>query len=139
MRWIVNNFWLKLLALMLSVSCWFYVKEVLKREKHELQSQDKVYSDTVIFKKIPVQLVLEGEPLEGYRIIKEKVTVRPEAIFVTGPKSLLDNVYYVRTTSISVTGFSKTFTKKVELVSFKDSLPLKNELVEVTIPIEKSQ
>lgn len=137
MKWLLNNFWIKIAALILSVSCWFYVTEVLSREQHKL-SKENIYSENFISKKVLVQLVLEGLPQEGFKVIKEKITVKPESIFIVGPKRTLEDIEYVRTVPISVSGFSKTFTKKVELISLKEGVSIKDEFVEVTIPIEKS-
>ncbi|MBM3253012.1 MAG: YbbR-like domain-containing protein [Candidatus Omnitrophica bacterium] len=137
MKWLLNNFWLKIAALILSVSCWFYVKEVLNREQHRL-NKENVSSEILISKKVAVQLVLEGIPQEGFKVIKEKIAIKPESIFIVGPKEAIEDTAFIRTFPISISGFSKTFTKKVELVSFKEGISLKNGFVEVTIPIEKS-
>ncbi len=137
MKWLVSNFWLKVAALILSASCWFYVKGTLSRQQHNLD-KEKVYSENFTSKKVPIQLVLEGVPQEGFKVIKEKIIVRPESIFVVGPKGTLEDVGFVRTAPIGISGFSKTFTRKVELVSLKEGVSIKDEFVEVTIPIEKS-
>ncbi len=137
MRWLVSNFWLKFAAFILAISCWFYVKETLSREQHML-GKEGVYSENFTSKRIPVQLVLEGEPQEGFKIIREKIVIKPDSIYLAGSKATLEDVGFIRTSPISISGFSKTFTKKVELASIKGGILFKNEFVEVTIPIEKS-
>lgn len=33
-NWLLNNFWIKIVALILAVITWFYVNEEIIREKH---------------------------------------------------------------------------------------------------------
>jgi len=32
-KWIINNFWIKIISLVLAVITWFYVKEEMTKEK----------------------------------------------------------------------------------------------------------
>jgi hypothetical protein len=44
-NWIINNFWIKVLSLILAVVTWFYVNEELIREK---QMAKQLYESSII-------------------------------------------------------------------------------------------
>jgi len=44
-NWIVNNFWIKVLSLILAVVTWFYVNEELIREK---QMAKQLYESSIM-------------------------------------------------------------------------------------------
>ena len=44
-NWIVNNFWIKVLSLVLAVITWFYVNEELIREK---QMAKQLYESSIM-------------------------------------------------------------------------------------------
>jgi len=44
-KWIINNFWIKVLSLILAVVTWFYVNEELIREK---QMAKQLYESSII-------------------------------------------------------------------------------------------
>jgi len=129
MRFLLNNFWLKFAALILSISCWFYVKGATK---------EAVYTEDLISKEIPISVTIEGEPQEGFEVRETEIIVNPESIFIIGPKKSVESVPSIKTLPISVSGFSKTFTKKTKLVPFNDTVSFEEEFIEATIPIRKS-
>jgi len=44
-NWIINNFWIKVLSLILAVITWFYVNEELIREK---QMAKQLYESSIV-------------------------------------------------------------------------------------------
>lgn len=64
-------------------------------------------------KRVPIQLVLEGEIPEGYVIANKQI--QPKEILVTGNQQALDSLIVINTTKIDISKLTKNTTLKVKL------------------------
>jgi YbbR domain-containing protein len=69
--------------------------------------------DEIIAREMPVQPQFAGELASGLAI--ERVIIQPEAVKVTGPKTLLNKMSNVATLPIDVSGRRTSFRERVEL------------------------
>ncbi|HHX76764.1 MAG TPA: hypothetical protein GX697_00215 [Firmicutes bacterium] len=65
-------------------------------------------------KEVPVKVILEGEPEEGFTL--GEVTVSPAQVEVTGPEDILAEVRQLETEPLSIEGLTETFTADVALI-----------------------
>ena len=98
----------------------------------------QVTLDSLISRKFPVELVVNGDPPLGYR--KGIPTVSPEQVIVSGPETQVVKVAHVRTTlDISGQRETKEITLPVEAVSETgdviDNVTINPKTVKVTMPI----
>ena len=139
MSYLINNLGLKLVALFLALICWFFVfseaKKILPEKKQE--TAGAVISGQIITKQVPVQLVLEGEPADGFKVERNKILVNPNFCLVVGQKDMLDNIPFIRTMPINVSGRSKSFNETVKLEPLSKTFAQEGIMVEVIVPIEK--
>lgn len=77
---------------------------------------------------MPVQLTIEGEPAEGYRI--KKSTLSPHTVRVRGPQNVVETMHNLRTRPLNVSNFTGTATVTVDL----SPLPNKVEFVDHPAP-----
>lgn len=134
-----NNLGLKLVALLLALICWFFVlgevRKMLPEKKGEIYTKQM---SRIITKQVPIQIVLEGEPAEGFRVERGKILVNPSVCIVAGERSFLEEVSYIRTMPINVSGRSKSFNDTVKLEPISKEMAGADVAVEVIVPIEKA-
>jgi hypothetical protein len=70
--------------------------------------------DKEIEKELPVKIISKGNPAAGYLVAATLAT--PERILLIGPKQRIDDLHYISTAAIDVTGVSASFKKEVPLV-----------------------
>jgi len=87
-------------------------------------------------KRVPIQLVLEGAPGEGY-VIADKL-VQPREILVTGEQEALDNLTTISSSKISIDNLMEDIALPVAL-DLPEGIQLVNakETVNATIDIDK--
>lgn len=133
--WLTRNFGLKLLSLLLAVVLWLYVDGVLRGKPLIPRGNTGIPWAAKI---VPIVPVIEGQPLPGFRIRKDKVSVKPDRVVVLAPEEGLRGITKLTTQPVSVIGANRSVIKWVSLRTEKGaSLPLE-EGVEVNIPIEAS-
>ncbi len=94
--------------------------------------------DKLISKWLPIKVNIKGEAAEGYRVVKDKIRFNPNISLVKGPEKLLENLEFIYTSPIEVTGYIRSFTQRVSLQPFvKGQLP-SLDTIEVDIPIEEN-
>ncbi len=89
-------------------------------------------------KQVPIQVNVEGEPLEGFYLDEEEVSTIPKEVTVVAPQRILQDMEYIQTFPINITGRSSSFTQNVAL-----NIPANTEIfdharqVEAFIPIQE--
>ncbi|RKY39881.1 MAG: hypothetical protein DRP75_00560 [Candidatus Omnitrophota bacterium] len=97
----------------------------------------RVSLDRLIRKWLPIKPDIQGRVGEGYRIVKKKIKLNPNICLVEGPEKVLKNLKYVYTSPVKVTGYTKSFTRRVSLRPLAKGHPSSSEIIEVSIPIER--
>lgn len=140
MTWnIFNNFWPKLVTLILSVATWFYAFDEAERDFPQLyrhRFEDFSPKAAFSFKKLPVQLDLVGKAPFPYEVNLEKIRVRPEEVYVFGPKNILDQMQAVETEQIDLAGYTETTELDMGLKKIGHFLEFDPNSVNVKIPVE---
>lgn len=97
----------------------------------------RISLDDLVEKKVPVKVVLQGEPLAGFRVMNPAVT--PGQVTVSGPRSLLGGLKEVQAV-VNTAGVNANITTKVPLQLGKqyDKLGLNPKEVEVVVPVVPS-
>jgi YbbR domain-containing protein len=76
--------------------------------------QIHVRLDEEIEKGLPVKIICKGNPAPGY--IVAKILAIPDRVLLKGPKQLVDDIQYISTFPVDLTGVSESFKKEVPLV-----------------------
>lgn len=137
MNLLKGSFFLKVIALALSLLTYFYIHEIIDRsEKKTIDPTYRLFKPTA--RNLPIRVRLATAPADGYRIVSEKVTANPAKIFAVAPEVMLDSTPGAETALIDVSQSTSTVIKKIPLDNVA-GIPLTGEpyMVEVTIPIEK--
>ena len=137
---ILNNFGLKLLALLLAIVTWVYIVIELHqgsgRETAALQSMLPSYR--LESKKIPIKLNIMGEPKEGYQVAYDRVVLNPSEFILVGPKALIAHLSAIETETVDITGSNKTFMKDISVIPPTKGV-IKEKFVTITVPILKKR
>lgn len=100
-------------------------------------SQLDVFLDATTTRSLPVETLTRGKPADGY--VVSDISVKPNAILVTGAESSLKNLAKIDTEPINLDNLTESIARKVK-VKFSDAtlrLAKKEEdTVEVAITIE---
>jgi YbbR domain-containing protein len=87
-------------------------------------------------KRVPIQLVLEGAPAEGYMIAYKEI--QPKEILVTGTQQALDSLIAINTTKVSINNLTENITLKVTLdMPPEIQLANANEQINAVFDIQK--
>lgn len=86
-------------------------------------------------KSIPVKPIIVGRPEKGFTIFNIKVV--PENIVIEGPKSLIMNIYLVKTEPIDINGLNTDLQYKANLDLENSTIRKKINKVEVHITVKK--
>ncbi len=92
--------------------------------------------DRLIRKDFPIRPVTEGSPKPGYTL--KKITVSPDHLTVSGPKSILDSETALKTDVINLDGLQRSTTLQVQLDLSPQFLDLIGETV-VTARLEVAE
>ena len=91
--------------------------------------------DETIIKKLAIEPDLIGDPAYGYKVLKEKVEIDPNAILVEGPKAQLSKVDAVKTEPIELVGRTHSFRKLVRVVLGPNLKSTSETIIDVFVPI----
>lgn len=140
-NWLLKNFWLKAISLALAVITWFYVVGELSHTPGEERLPFWVgYAPGNVIKQVQITPIIKGQPAENYILRTDKITIKPDATFIIGPKRIVDKLVSLKTVPIDITSQSKTYNVTVPLESLKGiRFYGAGGIVDITIPIEKSQ
>jgi len=136
---LINNLWLKVIALIFAITTWFYVFNEIEMDTIKKSSETEVYPSysRMISRKLYVKAIFIGEPPPGYELVVEKVQVDPLYFVVAGPKDLLKDVDKFETQPINISWYKKTTVYESRLAPIAPSLKTEDLSVKVTIPIKK--
>ncbi len=138
---IFHNFWAKFFSLVLAVTTWFYVFDLINSgESYAPKKQtieDLFAKYKFIVKEVSVKPVFFGKPPQGYQVLFDDVTVTPAKISIYGPEDIMQNVEDLKTEKIYIGEYTRTFTLKVGLVSENKMLKFNDKTVEVYIPVKR--
>ncbi|NQT22182.1 MAG: YbbR-like domain-containing protein [Candidatus Omnitrophica bacterium] len=137
-KWILNNFWLKIVSLILAFGTWFYIANLIENstEKRILARILPTYS-RMISKKLNVEAVFVGELPKGYKLALDEVSIEPPYLVVAGPRFIFNNVNKLETAPIDISEYRKSFIYEAQIASISKSVDTEKLLVNVTIPIRK--
>lgn len=93
-----------------------------------------VVSDTP-GKVAPISASLVGEPAEGYTV--SRIVISPNVVTAYGSQYLLDNIDYIKTEAIDITGAKNDVSAKVGLISNEGIRLDSEESVDIVVMIEK--
>ena len=138
-RFFTKNVWLKMGALFLALTLWFYISnELNKGSEEDRQYLGRVLpADAIAAKKLEIKPILVGTPSRGYTADPRKAVVVPEYCIVVGMKDLLSKIRYAYTVPIDMRGAAKSFTRSVPLNPIAPGVFMEETLVQVTISVEK--
>jgi len=138
-KWALNNFGLKVLALILAVITWFYVFNEIEATKPQPPSLVKVLPDygSMVSRKLFVKAIFIGSLPEGYDLLVEKVLIDPPYFVVAAPRSVFNDVDKIETEPIEIDKFKKTHIYNARIKPIAPSIDTDRLTVRVTIPIKK--
>lgn len=136
-----ENIRLKLVALILALTLWFYIVDELNKGTEEEKQLLKTIlpTESMAAKKLIIRPILVGRPRWGYKVVSEKVIVVPEYCIVVGNKEMLEKIRFAYTMPVDVTGANKSFTKEVPLNPISPGIYLEDTFVQATVPVEKAK
>lgn len=137
---VTKNFGLKVIALVVALAAWFYiVGELNKGSVEERRLLDKMLpQDGLSAKKLPIRPIIVGKPRYGFQVEYGGIRTVPDFCIVVGTKDVMEKLRYAYTMPIDVAGMSKSFTKSMPLSPIAPGIFMEETLVQVTIPIERS-
>lgn len=87
-------------------------------------------------RELPVQVRLEGEPAQGFRL--GRVTIKPSTTVASGPLETIQNLKFIRTTPITLTGASAPLKLKIPAEkSDEATLTLTPDLFTVLVQVKE--
>jgi YbbR domain-containing protein len=135
-----GSIFLKIFALAAAIVAYFYIHNEIKiSEKRELTDPSYEWIKPTA-KSLKVNVRLETEAPEGYRVLLNQVSTKPSQVVVIGPEALLEHTPSAETAIVDVGESTRTITRKIPLESI-GGIHLAGEpyYVDVTIPIEKTE
>ena len=135
----IKNLWLKVAALFLAIIVWVYVVgELNKGTPNQRALFERMLPYKVIAREVPIKIALIGKPLSGYRVLVERINVKPSSCIIMAPRNVLKSISYVTTEDIDVGEFTKSVLKKVKIKPVGPGIYLEKDfLVNIAVPIEK--
>ena len=141
-KMIFNNFWAKVIALILAVATWFYVFDLVNTDSF-IQKKERVEDIfsryKFIVKEVPIEPVFSGKAPSGYTNNFEKVIITPSKISIFGPEDILEDVTELRTDKIDLSEYTKDVNLKVGFNSDIKDLGIEGKVVDVFLPVEPLQ
>lgn len=96
-----------------------------------------VMVDETITKKLPIEVNFMGEPAFGYKVLKDKVELDPNAVLADGPKEKLDAIESIKTEPIELVGRTRSFRKIARLEINPDVHVTSESVIDIFIPIRE--
>ena len=136
---ILNNFWLKIVALIFAAITWFYVINLIEDttgKKTILAKMLPSYS-RLTSKKLFIKAIFVGELPEKYKLLIEQVKIDPPYFIVAGPKFIINKVDRLETVPIDISKYRKTTVYQAQISSIGPNVDTEKLQVKVIIPIKK--
>ncbi len=134
-----NNFWPKVIALVLAIATWFYVIDLVDRDSfsQKKESMEEVMSRyKFMVKKVPVKPAFFGKSPKGYKVLMNDVVLDPPSIVIFGPEKLISEIEVLSTDNINLAEYTRTVKLRLGIQSGVKALQLKNKWVDVYLPVE---
>jgi len=93
--------------------------------------------DETIVKKLAVEPNFQGEAAFGYKVLKEKIRLDPNAILVEGPKAQLSKMDSVKTKPIELVGRTQSFRKLLHVILPPNLRASSETIIDVFVPIRE--
>ncbi len=136
---ILNNFWPKVLSLVLAVATWFYVFDLITADSYSKRQEtvEQVLARSeLLVKEVVVRPDFYGKSPRGYKVNMEDIKVDPATISIFGPKNVLDEVDSLTTDRINLGEYTRSTMLQLGLHSNNRFLKFNNKIVDVYIPVE---
>ena len=136
---IFNNFWPKLISLVLAVATWFYVFDFVNTDSFPQKKEtmgDVLGKYDFTVKTLPVKPVFTGKSPNGYRVAYDKVLVKPDNLSVFGPEEVLSGLTELRTEKRDLGEYTRSAHLRLGIMSEVDYLKIPENAVDVFIPVE---
>lgn len=88
-------------------------------------------------KVVPVRVTISGEPAEGYMI--SRIVADPVSATVLGPQNVLDNLDYVYTSAVNISGATGNVKEEVSLLSVDGAKIDNSQSFGVLVVVEKQR
>ena len=135
---IFHNFWLKLISLVLAVSTWFYVFDLVNSESFSQKKEtleDIFTRYNFVVKDVPVKPIYTGKSPEGYYIPFDDVIIKPAKISIFGPEDVVENVEELKTERIDIGEYTRSTSISFGVYSNVKPLKFKEKTVQVFLPV----
>ncbi len=128
---------LKVFSLVTAVSAYWYITNEIRISEKKNANDPSYQLIKLTTKSLKINVRLETAAPEGYRVLENQVSTKPQQVIVIGPSALLERAVSAETAIVDISESTKTITKKIPLESVA-GIPLTGEpyLVDVTVPIE---
>ncbi|MDD5505088.1 MAG: YbbR-like domain-containing protein [Candidatus Omnitrophica bacterium] len=142
---ILNNFFIKLISLVLALFAWSYIggqlyKESLGRETDTASlSMVDISGEDIVVKKLPIYAKIMGEPAQDYKLVLSRISVRPSYSVIAGPADTINNLTYISTEPINVQGRNNSFKGQAKIADIPGCKVNYEGSVKVTIPISRAR
>lgn len=141
---IFHNSFIKIIALILAILTWSYIASQLYVHAPPEQPKDSeavvnIADEGVVVKRVPVHINLAGKPDERYRVIINKIKIRPSICVITGPLKEVENISFITTEPILINNATKTIRQKAQLKEIPGCAISKDQEFYVTIPIVRQR
>ena len=136
-----KNLGLKFVSLILALTLWVYtVSELKKGSEEETRLLNSILPrESMAAKKLIIRPIFVGKPRWKHSVAVSRTVVVPEFCIVVGTKDLIDKLRYAYTTPIDISGVSKPFSRSIPLNPIAPGIYMEETLVQVTVPVEKSE
>ncbi len=143
MKWggfIFNNFWAKVIALILAMATWFYVFDLINRDPYPQKETlgDIISKYNFVIKEIPVKPVFAGKSPEGYNVIYNDLRVQPPVVAVMGPEEILNTIQELHTERINLSEYTRSTELRLSVSSDNELIKVKDKMVTVFMPVEQT-
>jgi len=139
---IFNNFWAKIIALVLAMATWFYVFDLVNTDSF-MQKKERVEDIfsryKFVVKEVPIKPVFSGKAPSGYVNDFERVVITPSKISIFGPEDVLEDVTELRTDKIDLSEYTRDANLKVGFSSDVKDLGIEGKVVDVFLPVQPLQ
>jgi YbbR domain-containing protein len=138
---ISNNFYIKIISLVLALFAWGYIsgqvyRESLEKEK-ETASLINVSGENTVVKTLPIYVKIEGEPAQGYSVVLDRISVSPAHSVVAAPPDIIKDLTYISTEPVIIEGKNSTVKYNAKITDIPGCMIGYEGPVSVTIPIRR--
>ena len=140
-KWFLNNFALKLIALILSLVTWFYVFNKLEPEHKPELPKAKLFPTygKLLSRKLYIKAIFFGDLPERYELDVDKVKLDPSYFIVAGPNDVLKGISKLETEPIDISKYKKTTIFEANIAPLAPGIDTESMTVTVSIRIYKKE